>query len=413
MKRKWLAIGIILLFVEIGIISVIAQENQKPSQRTSSGNWFYVGGVGPNNYTKIQDAIDNTSDGDTVYVFPGTYREQIIINTSIQLQGAYLLTTFIDGQNTSDDIITCIGTGVFIGGFTISNCSKGHACVLLNHTSDCTLYGARIHTGDYGVLIKNSQNISIINNSFPKTPSIKTGYVAVRFLDCVFCTASQNSISSWVGGILLSRAHLQITKNTISGTSRGITDMMDALPGENMFFIIDENYLSDNNVAVFLAGSQDYSITRNEITNSSTAGLNLVEEVFSGVNPKNVTIKDNRITDSTQAIVIEYSINVSIQGNLLEHNIRGLSFHICSLTSVKRNTFQENERTAIYQWSIIPFSRLSDKIPQFDENFWDKPRKTPYPIIGTWSFLRYPIFFKFPWVTYDQHPSLEPYLKGG
>lgn len=189
--------------------------------------------------------------------------------------------------------------------------------------------------------------------------------------------------------------------------------MMDALPGENMFVIIDENYLSDNNVAVFLAGSQDYSITRNEITNSSSAGLNLVEEVFSGVNPKNVTIKDNRITDSTQAIVIDYSINVSIQGNLLQRNIRGLSFHICSLTSVKRNTFQENEQTAIYQWSIIPFSHLSDKIPQFDENFWDKPQKTPYPIIGTWSFLRYPIFFKFPWVTYDQHPSSEPYLKGG
>ncbi|HIH28671.1 MAG TPA: hypothetical protein HA260_02595, partial [Thermoplasmata archaeon] len=153
--------------------------------------------------------------------------------------------------------------------------------------------------------------------------------------------------------------------------------------------------------------------TRNEITNSSTAGLSLVEEVFSGVNPKNVTIKNNLITDSTQGIIIEYSINVSVEGNLLHRNIRGLSFHICSFTSVKRNTFQQNEQTATYQWSIYPFSALSDKIPQFDENFWDKPQKTPYPIIGTWSFLRYPIFFKFPWVTYDQHPASEPYLNGG
>jgi parallel beta-helix repeat protein len=380
---------------------------------TSKGQWFSVGGAGPNNYTKIQDAIDNTSDGDTVYVFPGSYKEHLVINTSIQLQGATPLSTMIDGQNASNDIITCVGTDVFIGGFTIFNCSMGSSVVRFNHTRNCTLYGTKIHTGEYGVTIQNGQNINIINNTFLKTPSTKTGYVAIRLLDCVYCTISQNNISSWVGGILLSYAHLRITKNTITKTQRGITDMMNALPGVNMYFIIDENYLSDNNVAVFLAGSQDYSITRNEITNSSTAGLSLVEEVFSGVNPKNVTIKNNLITDSTQGIVIEYSINVSVEGNLLHRNILGLSFHISSFTSVKKNTFQENELTATYQWSVYPFSRLSDKIPRFDENFWDNPQQTPYPIIGTWSFLRYPIFFKFPWVTYDQHPASEPYLKGG
>jgi len=380
---------------------------------TSKGQWFYVGGAGPNNYTKIQDAIDNTSDGDTVYVFPGSYREHLVINTSIQLQGANPLSTIVDGQNASNDIITCVGTDVFIGGFTIFNCSMGSSVVRFNHTRNCTLYGTKIHTGEYGVTIQNGQNINIVNNTFPKTPSTKTGYVAIRLLDCVYCTISQNNISSWVGGILLSYAYLRITKNTITNTQRGITDMMNALPGVNMYFIIDENHLSDNNVAVFLAGSQDYSITRNEITNSSTAGLSLVEEVFSGVNPKNVTIKNNLITDSTQGIIIEYSINVSVEGNLLHRNTHGLSFHICSFTSVKRNTFQQNEQTATYQWSIYPFSALSDKIPRFDENFWDKSQKTPYPIIGTWSFLRYPIFFKFPWVTYDQHPASEPYLKGG
>lgn len=31
-------------------------------QISNSGNILYVGGSGPNNYTKIQDAIDNASD---------------------------------------------------------------------------------------------------------------------------------------------------------------------------------------------------------------------------------------------------------------------------------------------------------------------------------------------------------------
>ncbi len=376
------------------------------------GHWFYVGGAGSNNYTKIQDAIDNTSNGDTVYVYPGTYKGKIFINTSIRFQGADLLTTFIDGQNNSYDIITCIATDVFISGFTIFNCSEDHSCILFNHTRNCTLYGTRIHTGDHGVTIRNGQNISIINNTFPKSLFIKIGYIAISLIDCVYCTISQNTISSWGGGILLSKAHLQITKNTISETYRGITDMMDTLPGVNTFFIIDENILLNNKAAVFLAGSRNYSITRNEISNS-TVGLNLVEEVFSGVNPENVLIKDNLITNSSQAMSIEFSINLTIEGNHLYRNTLGISLLFCSLTSVKRNTFQDNNQTATYQWSFYPFSRISYKIPHFDENFCEKPRGLPYPIIGKWSFIRYSIFFRFPWVTFDQHPASEPYSKGG
>ena len=33
-----------------------------------NGNTLYVGGSGPGNFTKIQDAIDNASNGKTVFV---------------------------------------------------------------------------------------------------------------------------------------------------------------------------------------------------------------------------------------------------------------------------------------------------------------------------------------------------------
>jgi hypothetical protein len=33
-----------------------------------NGNTLYVGGSGPNNYSKIQDAIDNASGRDTIFV---------------------------------------------------------------------------------------------------------------------------------------------------------------------------------------------------------------------------------------------------------------------------------------------------------------------------------------------------------
>ncbi|MBE3136539.1 MAG: hypothetical protein IMZ43_03980, partial [Thermoplasmata archaeon] len=86
MKRKGLAVGIILLFIGTCIISTVAQDTEKPLP-ASRGNWLYVGGSGSGNYSTIQDAIDNSSNGDTVYVYNGTYYEHVEIDKSITLIG--------------------------------------------------------------------------------------------------------------------------------------------------------------------------------------------------------------------------------------------------------------------------------------------------------------------------------------
>src|SRR4030042_5130568 len=98
MKRKWLSVGIILLFIGTCIVPAIAQNIEK-SQPVSRGAWLYVGGSGPGNYTKIQDAIDNASEGDAVYVYSGMYSDYIEenlacvrINKSINLIGQDKLT---------------------------------------------------------------------------------------------------------------------------------------------------------------------------------------------------------------------------------------------------------------------------------------------------------------------------------
>ena len=72
---------------------------------TSSGHWLYVGGRGPGNYTKIQDAINDSSDGDTVFVFDDSapYFESLIINKSITLLGENQNTTIIDGTGLTTE----------------------------------------------------------------------------------------------------------------------------------------------------------------------------------------------------------------------------------------------------------------------------------------------------------------------
>jgi hypothetical protein len=110
---------------------------------TSKGNWLYVGGSGPGNYTRIQDAIDNASDGDTVYVYAGIYLGNIVINVSIDLIGENKNTTIIDENPDIDDPqlieanIYIFADSVTITGFTIQNC---YGCGIFFILKLCTNY---------------------------------------------------------------------------------------------------------------------------------------------------------------------------------------------------------------------------------------------------------------------------------
>jgi len=117
--KKTLTFGIILLFLDSCFIFSTAQNNQEPSLNKSRANWFYVGGSGSNNYTKIQDAIDNASDGDTVFVFNGTYYGYVIINKSINLIGEDKNTTIIIGFVAYT--ISIVSDWVNMSRFTIKN----------------------------------------------------------------------------------------------------------------------------------------------------------------------------------------------------------------------------------------------------------------------------------------------------
>ena len=89
-------------------------------------NWLYVGGSGPGNYSVVQDAIDNASDGNTVYVYPGVYSDFsteygcILINKVISLIGENKLNTILNGTGYARVLIVDADE-VTVSGFTGQN----------------------------------------------------------------------------------------------------------------------------------------------------------------------------------------------------------------------------------------------------------------------------------------------------
>ncbi len=159
--KKIPALGIILLLVGVTIAPAIAQNTEK-SQSTSRGNWLYVGGGGPGNYTRIQDAINNASNGDSVFVYHGIYQEHLEIYIDLDLIGENTETTIIDGDGTGD--IISLGGNINVTGFTIQNGEMGIQAIGVLHQYSFTLYRNIIRNCGIGLYIDYSNHNLIYQN---------------------------------------------------------------------------------------------------------------------------------------------------------------------------------------------------------------------------------------------------------
>ena len=79
------AVGIMILFVTVG------------NSETARGETIIVAKDGSGDYIKIQDAIDNATDGDELRVYEGTYFENVVVNKTLSLVGNGSEETTIDG----------------------------------------------------------------------------------------------------------------------------------------------------------------------------------------------------------------------------------------------------------------------------------------------------------------------------
>ncbi|EMR75381.1 nitrous oxidase accessory protein [Thermoplasmatales archaeon SCGC AB-540-F20] len=115
--KKGLVLGIIMLLVGTSVV----QSTVWVEESTNGRSILYVGGSGPGNYSTIQEAIDDANSGDTVFVYNGTYYENVdITKDGINLIGENKNITIIDAGNGSGILIKNHDY-VNVSNFTIRN----------------------------------------------------------------------------------------------------------------------------------------------------------------------------------------------------------------------------------------------------------------------------------------------------
>lgn len=217
MKRKWLAVGIILLFIGTIITPSNGQELAMRSQPNSRGDTLYVGGSESGNYTKIQDAINNASDGDTVFVFDDSspYNESVKINKAIRLIGENQQTTVINGRDSNIPVsitVSLTADEITFTGFTGRNNRGLYISIGLSVTSN--------HSSIIGnTFIGNISHVPLIfdivlgnyHNNIIKENTVSFGAIGIYLYSSNDTTVTGNNITKhFFYGIALYNARRNI-----------------------------------------------------------------------------------------------------------------------------------------------------------------------------------------------------------
>jgi len=184
---------------------------------------IYVDSKGTKEYTSIQEAIDNAPENYTVFVYAGTYYENIYINKSVDLKGQDKLTTIIDGNNTDDVIFVDKGGRVNISGFTIQNSgpneySGNDAGIEItsdnNNIMDTILYnntiGIYTSYSDYNIF---KQNLLDSNKKYGMYLYTATDYAI---------TTENTFINNYCGLRIKGSTHNNVTKNIFKDNDEGM-----------------------------------------------------------------------------------------------------------------------------------------------------------------------------------------------
>ena len=123
----------------------------------AGGEVLYVNSTGSDGaYLRIQDAIDAADEGDTIFVYGGTYRENLIIDKTLSLVGEDMNNTIIDGGGKVD-VVYVSADWVNITGFTLTNNGPDYkdAGIELNSNRNCKIMNNNIWHFLFNYIIKN------------------------------------------------------------------------------------------------------------------------------------------------------------------------------------------------------------------------------------------------------------------
>lgn len=239
----------------------------------------------PTNYSTIQEAIDNSTNGDTVYIEDnGFYSENLTIDKQINLFG--------------------LGTNIIINGSGFATIDEyPPACYIKILQEDVDKYGVSLR-GD--VITVNADNVNITN----LTVKNSRGYysdAAIYVNDSMNVNITDVNIEDSCYGILFYKANDSTVDNIDSTNDMDYSIVLRESIG---------NLIKNSNGNVYVKENSEFNSIENVISNNRTNA----HGILVAENARNNTFKNNSVRNNWKGMKIIKSHNNTVEGGNITSN---------------------------------------------------------------------------------------------
>ncbi len=247
---------------------------------------IYIDDEGGKDFKTIQEGVDEASQGDTLFIHDGIYKENIVIRKSTWLKGESVKNTIVHSKQQSDSY----GIHILCDNVTVENLS--------------------IKNSDGGIYIEKSHNNTIKKNFFDNNRVC----IQLSFSDDNDILSNTISNESRAGIIIVNSSN-NIVKNNIINSHE-----------DTIYIRFSNNNTIRNNVCsngrIVLGDSFDNNMHHNIISNSWMMGI-----FIPGSN--NNKIENNTISNASWGFNICHSYNNLIAHNTISNNSIGIRLDNC------------------------------------------------------------------------------------
>jgi parallel beta-helix repeat protein len=257
-------------------------------------------------FTEIQQGIDAVEENGIVYVFNGTYYENLVIGKTIDLIGEDRNTTVIDGGGSGIGV-NIRSHHITISGFTVKNCNE--AIFLETHIYNYyTIKDNILLNNEYGIYAYFTDSNNISNNIFIDNR------IGIAFPYSNDDNVLSNNIIKGGGetGLWIEdgESNLIFNNQIFNQSGCGIQFSQDS-----KYNIVSNNTISSNSYGMFLDFSNDNTILNNTISLNNQHGIYILNSELNDV------VNNTFVNNNIQGVRIELSSNNIICDNKVEENL--------------------------------------------------------------------------------------------
>jgi parallel beta-helix repeat protein len=281
----------------------------------------------PDNFSTIQQAVNNATANEIIIVRDGTYNENVDVNVdhlTIKSENGSD-STIVQAANTSDHVFEVTANNVNISGFTVQNATgSGKAGIYITGVEQCNISNNVASSSYLGIYLESSSNNTLTNNT-----AFNNSEKGIWLFRSSSNMLTSNSASNNNRGIYLRFSDNNMLKdNTMSGNTYNFDVYGRILP--HYIQNIDTSNKVEKKSVYYWADRQNQQVPND----AGFAGV---------VNSTNITVRDLTLTNNGQGVLFAYTKNSRIENVTTLNNRGGIWLRFSGSNTLLNNTASNND----------------------------------------------------------------------